>query len=89
MFPFIPECRCLKRKHWPEPDSDTFFLSTNVENVSIYLEDDYQINLTLLAKSSSDRGISVSKMKVRLVFYTVPCVFNCKRVSVYLLYFSQ
>ena len=59
-----------------------------MQKKSMYLEVDEQIQLILPAKSSSDEGISVSDMKkVRLMFYTVPYSFYCKRVSVCFLYF--
>ena len=61
-----------------------------MQKESIYLEVDEQIQLILPAKSSSDGEISVFKMKkVRMVFYSVPYFFYCKRVSVYFLYFSS
>ena len=50
-----------------------FFLSTNIEKIFIYLEDDEQIQLILLTKSTGNGHFFINKMeKVRLVYYIVP-----------------
>ena len=91
MFPFYTGLLKYKKRPSNENRFRHFFSLVKVmQKKSIYLEVDEQIQLILPVKSTSDGGISVSKMKkVRLVFYTVPYSFYCKRVSVCFLYFFQ
>ena len=92
MFSFCSRVWQCRRENQSEKTFRYFsFLIKNIEKISIYFEDDQQIELILPVKFSRNRGeISVSKMeKLGLTFYTVPYSIYCKRVSLYLLYFSQ
>ena len=67
-----------------------FFLGTNTENISIYLEDDQQIELILPTKSSRDGGSLFPRWKKLDQYFTLYHIpFTEKRVSVYFTFHNK
>ena len=69
---FISEYRSIERDHWPEIYSGTSsFLIQILKKISIYFEDDYQIELIVPAKSSRECMTSLIKKHEWILFSKV------------------
>ena len=84
---FIPEYRSKESEHQPEIDSGTFFFLVQILKNLLYT---WGWLANSIDFASQMREESVSKIeKIGFVFYAIAYFFYCKRVSVFLLDFSQ